>query len=296
MTTEPEKDLISAVSGTRWSKSGPAYWAGAETVSKVEPGIYNVALQDGVGPVLIKTDVTTDALIEFPNSISKQVMDEIRQFWTLRPKFEERHLTYKRGILLYGPTGSGKTSIVHLVGSALVKEHDGICILSYNPFVTSKVLQMIRRIEPKRPIALIMEDFDAQIDHNDESAFLALLDGELQIDNIISIATTNYMEKIAPRFYNRPSRFDIVLKVPLPDERDRRIYLNSIEPSFTEEELVEILKGTDGLSLAHMRELVILVKCFGKSIKEAVSRLKDMSVKHSSGEDFEETAGFIKRN
>ena len=69
------------------------------------------------------------------------------------------------------------------------------------------------------------------------------------------IATTNYIEKLSPRFYNRPSRFDIVEFVDLPSIEERKIYLSTIEKSYTEEELTYIINKTDGFSFAHLRDV-----------------------------------------
>ena len=99
------------------------------------------------------------------------------------------------------------------------------------------------------------------------------------------------MEKLDPRFYNRPSRFDLVVEVPLPSREDRLVYLKTVEPSFTQDDLDYIIKNTDDLSLAHMRELIVLTKIFGKPIDEALRRFENMKIKKSSS-DFSSPVGF----
>ena len=56
-----------------------------------------------------------------------------------------------------------------------------------------------------------------------ESEYLSLLDGENQIGNVVYVATTNYPEKLDKRFTDRPSRFDVVQKISMPNEDGKKI-------------------------------------------------------------------------
>ena len=134
-------------------------------------------------------------------------------------------------------------------------------LLFENPQITFAVLPMIRRIEPTRPLILVMEDIDEMIGGHGEHEILSLLDGEKQIDNIVQIATTNHPERLGARILNRPSRFDERIFVGMPSAESRLAYIqNALERGGLEAlegaELMRWRDDTEGMSIAHLRELI----------------------------------------
>ena len=111
-----------------------------------------------------------------------------------------------------------------------------------------------------------------------------LLDGENQVENVIYVATTNYPERLDRRFVDRPSRFDTLRLIGMPTPEARRIYLVHKEPGIDEKELRAMVRASDGYSIAHLRELLVLVKCFGQSIDEATKRLDGMRAANPSSD------------
>jgi len=53
-----------------------------------------------------------DALIRLPGGVADVLLREVEHFWTLAPTFAAHGFLHRRGYLLYGPHGCGKTSIV----------------------------------------------------------------------------------------------------------------------------------------------------------------------------------------
>lgn len=136
----------------------------------------------------------------------------------------------------------------------------------------------MRRIEPERPLICVLEDINEMVDQYGEHALLALLDGETQIDNVVFVATTNYPERLDQRLVNRPSRFDEIIKIGMPSAEARSVYfrarLNKMELS--DGKLAEWVKDTEGLSIAHLKEIVVAVYCLGREYAETLKRLKSM--------------------
>lgn len=260
----------------RWQSNGDLFWNANLTLEALPPGLYRPRDAPNIGACLERTVVDTDDLMEFPDSPSLEVLTEIRQFWKLEAEFAARGFIHKRGVLLWGPPGSGKTATLAQLIAIVIREHRGIGLFLDHPGLAAHCLQMARRIEPKRPLVVLMEDLDALVERHGENEFLALLDGEAQVANVIFVATTNYPERLDRRFVDRPSRFDLIKQIGMPSAAARKAYLGAKEPSLSEAELEQWVKSSDGFSIAHLRELIVLCRCYEKPFDAAVRRLQEM--------------------
>lgn len=269
---------------SRWCSSEDKFWGAAQTHETLPPGIYRCAHSPQLGPYLDRMLNQTDSILELPDSATESVLAEIREFSTLRGEFDKRGFLFKRGILLWGPPGSGKTCTLQLLMRIVVEEMRGIACIVDSPEVAAVCLQLVRKIEPHRQIIAVMEDMDALVENHGENKLLSLLDGEAQVDNIINVATTNYPERLDKRFVDRPSRFDTIKYVGMPSAAARRAYFKAKEPSLTEGDLTEFVGKTEGFSIAHMRELLILTQCFKRPLKQALEQLRGMQRKRLSSD------------
>jgi len=188
---------------------------------------------------------------------------------------------------------SGKTVLCQQLSSQIVK-NGGISVYLSEPKFTAEGLRVLRLIEPKRPIVVMIEDIDAIVERNGESNLLALLDGELQIDNVVFVATTNYPEKLDKRLVNRPSRFDEIIKIGMPSDAAREQYLKHKVPRLysSPEELKAWVAGTKEFSIAHLRESIISVECLGNDLNKTLKRLIRMNQIKVSSEDSGNKIGF----
>lgn len=280
---------------TKWAvgRSGTAFWASHDVVDEISPGLYRCAHDQTVGPLLLKMTVSTDNLIVLPDENTWSVVKHIERFWEMRAEFEQRGFLHKRGILMYGDPGSGKTSAIQMVIKRVV-EQGGIALFpTEDPEVFSRCVQMVRSIEKTKPIVAILEDFDTLTQHDyNQNQWLAILDGEAQTDNIVFLATTNYIDKLDKRFIDRPSRFDVIQAVPMPSATSRAIFLYHKEPSLTIDEIEEWVQATQGMSIAHLKEAIISVRCYGNTLDETIARLKKMHARNFKMRDLEDNDGF----
>jgi hypothetical protein len=260
-----------------WSKRNGSYRPVGHTQDKIPAGIYEID-NDNSGWFLSKVKFPSDNLLRLPGMPIEFILNQIDTFWKREKMFKDTGLLHKRGILMYGPAGCGKTSIIRLLCDDIVRR-DGIVIMVTNCRLAETALGGIRQIEPRRPILTIIEDIETFMGPSDESssarALLALLDGETQVDHIVHLATTNKPEQLEERIVKRPGRFDLVVGMNHPVAEARKAYLyNILKDHVTEKELQEMVDETEGLGLAHLRELVVANYCLGLDRKETLMRLK----------------------
>jgi hypothetical protein len=268
----------------RYGRNGDTYYGITETCDALECGLYRCSSHPGLGPLLLKQRIETDRLLEMPDDAGAGIVSEFKTFWEIGDKFRERGFLHKRGFLLWGPPGSGKTSTLQLLIKKLIENQQGAVLLLENPREAAACLQMARGIEPNRPMIAILEDMDALISKFGENEYLSLLDGEAQVDNIVFLGTTNYPERLDPRFVDRPSRFDTIRYIGMPSAEARKLFLSIKEPSLHGDELETWVAASEGFSVAHLKEMIIAVKCFGQPLKDVVARLAEMHERKPTSE------------
>jgi hypothetical protein len=268
------------MSFSQWSSTdGKIYYPAGKVVKNLPPGYYTIG-RSPYGTYFEKNSLKTEGLVKFPDSDSDRVVEEINKFWTLEPKFKKSDVPFKRGILLYGPPGSGKTCTLRQAINSMIESHAGIVADFEDTYMVKAGYELIRQIHPTMPIIFLMEDFDAILRNNNESEMLNLLDGMYNIDKVIFLATTNYPEKLGSRIMNRPSRFDKRFFIGMPSEGARKAYL--LSKNLTEEDAEKWARDTDGFSIAHLKELFVAHKIFGESYESALKVLRAMNVGPSS--------------
>lgn len=282
-------------SASCWAQSGNSFFPVNSVVHKVPPGAYRCAMSN-TGPYLEKMKINIDHLLHLPDSTTEILLEEFSQFWKLKSAFDQRGFTFKRGMLMWGPPGSGKTSAIWQMTQRLIRDQDGVVIFVEDPQVAIWCMTVLRRIEATRPLITVIEDLDTIIRQHGEHHLLALLDGEFQLDNVVHLGTTNYPDLIPKRFIDRPSRFDTVMKVGMPSREARLVYFRAKEPELPTETLERWATATAGYSVAHLREVCIATQCFGQSEKMVFARLDAMKQAIKIDDDGNEraNAGFMR--
>lgn len=265
---------------------GTSFYPAGDVVKVLPPGYYGIAESMTGGLYFEKRPTKTEELMIFPDSGSKRVVEEIENFWGLENRFKDDGIPYKRGILLYGPPGSGKTCTLRIVVENLTKKHEGIVVDFPGPHAFVEGYKIIRQIHPSMPLIIMMEDLDAILMRSSESDVLNLLDGMHDIDKTIFLATTNYPEKLGSRIMNRPSRFDKRIFIDMPNAESREMFIRSKLIKEDEKIIKQWVEDTDGFSIAHIKELYVANKILGDEYGQAVDVLRRMkSSPHSTAFD-----------
>lgn len=155
--------------------------------------------------------------IVLPKDSKSIVLDDIDKFLASKEWYDERAIPYKRGYLFYGSPGNGKTSLV-----GALAHHTGrtIHVVNLSELKDSSLKHSFNNIDNKSII--LIEDIDAIFDgrkSNQEkltfSNFLQCLDGVISSHDIITIVTTNHINKLDPALL-RDGRIDMKIEINNP--------------------------------------------------------------------------------
>ncbi len=276
------------------------------TKATLPPAVYEIHHSNVLGLYFEKIPVRTEGLVRFPQTNSERVLKEIETFWNKEQVFKEFKLTHKRGIMLWGPPGGGKTCTINLIMRDVV-ERDGVVIKFTNPGLFIEGMRVLREIQSETPVVVLMEDIDSIIEHYEESPVLNILDGVESVRKVVFLATTNYPQLLGGRILNRPSRFDKRFKIDYPNEESRMIFFKhlcgdrkpedlkiDLMPEDLKIDLTKWVKDTNKFSVAHLKELFVAVVILGDDYSEALKNLRLMSDHISSEDDEEKMLGFAK--
>ncbi|KAL7320406.1 Complex III assembly protein translocase and chaperone [Mucor circinelloides] len=186
--------------------------------------------------------------------IKQRIVEDVKAFIGNGKWYNERGIPYRRGYLLYGPPGSGKSSFIQALAGQL--EYN-ICILNLSERgLTDDRLNHLLSNVPERSI-MLLEDIDAAFTKRTQSdnqgyqsmitfsGLLNALDGVASAEERIIFLTTNHVEKLDPALI-RPGRID--MKEYLGNATDyqiRQMFLRFYEDETLADQFVEKLRGKD---------------------------------------------------
>lgn len=150
--------------------------------------------------------------------VARRLHDDIHEFFSRRDWYAQLGIPWRRGYLLHGPPGTGKTSVAYaLAGELRLK----LCTLSLtNPKLNDHTLADLLQRTPPRSLILI-EDVDAFFRERDKqdarievsfSGLLNALDGVAAQEGRIVVLTTNHRERLDPALI-RPGRIDVEVEL-----------------------------------------------------------------------------------
>jgi AAA+ superfamily predicted ATPase len=199
-----------------------------------------------------------------PADFKREIRDDFARFFASRAVYEKHGIPWKRGVLLIGPPGNGKTHTV----KALVNETKQPCL-----YVKSfkacwgtdhdRIRSVFIRARKTTPSIVVLEDLDSLIDKENRAFFLNELDGFATNTGVVVLATTNHPEKLDPAILDRPSRFDRKYYFTLPAASERLAYVvawnQSLEPDLmlSEPAVTKTVEATEGFSFAYLKELFL---------------------------------------
>ena len=271
------------------------YITESQKVNSLDRGAYTLELDPNAALFFKRTKLSTEHIVEFPDSNLIKLRDECDKFVSEKAKYEKFNLVHKRGILLHGKSGAGKSATIHKLLESFLEKHDAVAIFcSHFESVTRAQICKIREIEPDRLIVIVLEHLESLVIEEGNyinTELLEFLDGINGINHVLFIATTSDLNIVPDSLKKRPSRFDLKLEITLPSESDREFYFKKMIP---ENELKKIklenwIKDTSGYTISHLQELLTSYFIYGQTYKASITNIRKLINSGDKGIGFELT-------
>ncbi|KAJ7129496.1 P-loop containing nucleoside triphosphate hydrolase protein [Mycena epipterygia] len=230
---------------------------------------------------------------EFKKALHKDVYG----FFKSEPIYRELAIPWKRGLIMHGPPGNGKTiSIKVIMKTCDALGFAPLYVKSFQNWAGEEVamMQVFDKARQMSPCVIVLEDLDALINDRNRSFFLNQLDGLRGNDGLLVVSTTNHFDRLDPGLSTRPSRFDRKYLFDDPDREERALYVkywqeklqNNDAIDFPDTLVDEVADQTDKFSFAYLKEafvscLVMLAgyegddkPTFASALKEQIKTLR----------------------
>ena len=190
-------------------------------------------------------------------NLKKDIMDSLDAFVSNRSWYDDNFIPYHYGILLHGPAGTGKSTLIRAILTEYYKKYSKQGYTIENPSYLSSPSDLLHLDESGyngtwAPRIIIIEDIDATVlkkripeeekpseDMSNEymqqlypqkrrlyyedltslSEILNKMDGVANVENVIYIFTTNHIENL-DQALTRPGRIDKIVEIKMPRRED----------------------------------------------------------------------------
>ena len=209
----------------------------------------------------------------------KEIQNMIETFLNNKQFYLDNKIPWKKGLLLWGDPGNGKTSIIKTI----------ISNYSFKPITivpeadNDTIREAFNYAEENAPSLLYIEDLDSLFLNRsiDVSLFLNLMDGVVSKNGLFVIATANDISNFKDNITQRPSRFDRIIEIEHPTEKMCYEYLKKWFGSLlSNDKILSLSKKCFSykLSYAYLKEIYILSMFEGISNNRKKPILKDIDI------------------
>ncbi|XP_052269172.1 mitochondrial chaperone BCS1-like isoform X2 [Dreissena polymorpha] len=224
--------------------------------------------------------------------VSDRIMKDITEFIDNPTWYMDRGIPYRRGYLLHGPPGCGKSSYINALAGSL---DYSICVLNLSERgLSDDRLNHLLTVAPEQSI-ILLEDVDSafvsrEISSENSVAYqgmsrltlsglLNALDGVASAEARIIFMTTNYVDRLDPALI-RPGRIDVKEKIDYATDYQLQQMFTRFYPSEAPER-AQVFSHTarthnTNISLAQVQGLFLKFKSDPDLVFQNIDKLKSM--------------------
>jgi hypothetical protein len=202
--------------------------------------------------------------IILPPGLLDRIERQTVRFTALKEQLVAARRHLKRGVLLHGAPGTGKTLTAMYLASAF-KNRTVLLVTGMGQGLIGQTCAAARALQPS---TVVLEDVDLIARERRQSEggcslpllfeLLNQMDGLAEDADVLFLLTTNRADLLEPALAARPGRIDLAVEIPLPDEDCRRrlfgLYAHGL--SLRVADLDQFIQRTEGASGAFIKELL----------------------------------------
>jgi ATPase family associated with various cellular activities (AAA) len=196
-------------------------------------------------------------------SVLTLLRDDFESFFERQNWFRENRLPFRRGYLLHGPPGNGKSTAIRAMMTSRGLTAHTLRLFDSNTDDAS-LDALFDHALTERPAMILLEDLDRAFPKTGETKsrvslqqLLNCLDGVGTGEGIIVVATANEPTILDPAILRRPGRFDRLIHFADPNFGLRQAYFRRMHPAFETISMEELATESERFSFAQLREAFI---------------------------------------
>lgn len=225
-------------------------------VLDVVPGMSGISLEFAELPETSRADVV------LPEEVLARIERHALQVAAHRDALLAAGQHLRRGLLLFGPPGTGKTHTTRY----LVRRLAGSTVLLLRGHALAAVGEAARVARELQPSVVVLEDVDLVARERTLGPggvlfdLLDAMDGASPDADLLFLLTTNRADLLEPALASRPGRVDLAVEIGLPDAEARRrlleLYTRDLAVQADDARLADVVARSEGVTASFVKELV----------------------------------------
>jgi hypothetical protein len=224
----------------------------------------SISPMGGVALAFAEVPTTARADVVLPEIVLSRVERHALGVAAHRAALLEAGQHLKRGLLLFGPPGTGKTHTTrYLIGQ--LGGYTRLMLTGRALHAIGSAAELARTLQPA---VLVLEDVDLVAEDRSFGPgsspvlfdLLDAMDGAAADADLLFVLTTNRSDLLEPALAARPGRVDVAVEIDLPDADARRrlfaLYARAVPTDLSDVEINTIVERTDGVTASFLKELL----------------------------------------